>query len=150
MGGLLLPGASQKAEAGTFQTALPFPGGPAPTTCCPQSVGTECLPCHWPPLTFLAMMRPEGLCWTLVTTPPFPAPSSEILSKSSSVSSPTLAVGVRKASSRFFCCSSSSSSSSFFWRSTKFALQRPQGQGLVKSVRTAEMTQPELRVPCGH
>lgn len=81
-----------------------------------------------PPLTFLAMMRPEGLCWTLVTTPPFPAPSSEILSKSSSLSSPTLAFWVRKASSRFFCCSSSSSSSSFFWRSTRFALQRPRGQ----------------------
>lgn len=42
-------------------------------------------------ISFLAMMRPEGLCWTLVTTPPLPAPSSEIRSKSSSLSSPTLA-----------------------------------------------------------
>lgn len=65
-------------------------------------------------LTFRAIMSPEGLCCTLVTTPPLPAPSSEILSKSSSFSSPTLAFCVRKASRRFFCCSSSSNSSSFF------------------------------------
>lgn len=112
----------------------PVSRGTCPTARCSRAQGWSACP-HRLPLTFLAMMRPEGLCWTLVTTPPFPAPSSEIRSKSSSLSSPTLAFWVRKASSRFFCCSSSSSSASFFWRSTKFALQRPQGQGLVKNVQ---------------
>uniref|UniRef100_A0A8D2MM11 BZIP domain-containing protein n=1 Tax=Zonotrichia albicollis TaxID=44394 RepID=A0A8D2MM11_ZONAL len=87
-------------------------------------------PQHSQPLvTLRAITSPEGLCCTLVTTPPLPAPSSQILSKSSSFSSPTLAFCVRKASRRFFCCSSSSSSSSFFCKSTRLALERGGGDG---------------------
>lgn len=73
-------------------------------------------------LTFLAIIRPEGRWETLKTTPPLPAPSSQIFSKSSSFSSPTFCFCVRKASKRFRCCSSNSSSSSFFCSASKFVL----------------------------
>lgn len=72
--------------------------------------------------TFRAMTRPEGLWRTLLTTPPFPAPNSQMGSKSSSFSSPTWAFWVRKASSRFLCCSSRSSSPSFFCKASRLAL----------------------------
>ncbi len=87
--------------------------------CISQNVSDE--NCWW--LTFRAITRPEGLWHTLLTTPPFPAPSSQICWKSSSFSSPRLAFCVRKASRRFFCCSSKSSSSSFFCRASRFALR---------------------------
>ncbi|KAG7245389.1 hypothetical protein INR49_010840 [Caranx melampygus] len=77
-----------------------------------------------PSLTFLAIIRPEGRWETLKTTPPLPAPSSQIFSKSSSFSSPTFCFCVRKASRRFRCCSSSSSSSSFFCSASKFVLTK--------------------------
>lgn len=75
-------------------------------------------------LTFLAMIIPDGLWHSLLTTPPLPAPSSQIRWKSSSFSSPTLAFWVRKASNRFFCCSSRSSSSSIFLSASKLALRK--------------------------
>ena len=77
--------------------------------------------------TFRAMTKPEGLWRTLLTTPPFPAPNSQMGSKSSSFSSPTWAFWVRKASSRFLCCSSRSSSPSFFCKASRFALRMRQG-----------------------
>lgn len=75
-------------------------------------------------LTFLAIIRPEGRWETLNTTPPLPAPSSQIFSKSSSFSSPTFCFCVRKASRRFRCCSSNSNSSSFFCNASKFVLAK--------------------------
>lgn len=70
------------------------------------------------------MIIPEGLWHSLLTTPPLPAPSSQIRWKSSSLSSPTLAFWVRKASSLFFCCSSRSSSSKIFLSASRLALEK--------------------------
>ncbi len=61
--------------------------------------------------TFLAIMRPLGLCITLVTTPPLPAPKSPKLSKSSAFNSPTFCFCDKNVSNRFLCCSSNSSPS---------------------------------------
>lgn len=68
------------------------------------------------------MTKQEGLWRTLLTTPPFPAPNSQMGSKSSSFSSPTWAFWVRKASSLFLCCSSRSSSPNFFCKASRLAL----------------------------
>lgn len=65
----------------------------------------------------------EGLWRTLWTTPPLPAPSSHMGSKSSSLSSPTWAFWVRKASRRFLCCSSKSSSPNFLCKASRLALK---------------------------
>lgn len=78
---------------------------------------------HWT-LTFLAMTSLEGLWRTLWTTPPLPAPSSHMGSKSSSLSSPTWAFWVRKASRRFLCCSSKSNSPNFLCKASRLALKR--------------------------
>lgn len=72
-------------------------------------------------LTFLAMIRPVGLCNTLVTTPPLPAPSSPSFSKSSSRSSPTFCFWDRNSSNRSLCWSSISSSFSFCCSASKLA-----------------------------
>lgn len=64
--------------------------------------------------TFLAMMRSVGLCKTLVTTPPFPAPSSSNFSKSSELRSPILRFSARNDIRRSLCSSSISKSLSFF------------------------------------
>ncbi len=72
----------------------------------------------------------EGLWRTFWTTPPLPAPSSHMGSKSSSLSSPTWAFWVRKASSRFLCCSSKSSSPNFLCKASRLALKtRKTGPG---------------------
>lgn len=63
--------------------------------------------------TFRAMTRSVGLCKTFITTPPFPAPSSPILSKTSAVNSPTFCFCVKKASNLSLCWSSMSSSFNF-------------------------------------
>ena len=89
-----------------------------------HSVFMKVVPLLSPLLTFLAIIRPEGLWETLKTTPPLPAPSSQIFSKSSSFSSPTFCFCVRKASRRLRCCSSNSSSSSFFCSASKFVLRQ--------------------------
>lgn len=70
------------------------------------------------------MIIPEGLWHSLLTTPPLPAPSSQIRWKSSSLISPTLAFWVRKASNLFFCCSSRSNSSNIFLSASKLALSK--------------------------
>lgn len=68
------------------------------------------------------MIIPEGLWHSLLTTPPLPAPSSQMRWKSSSLISPTLAFWVRKASNLFFCCSSRSNSSNILLSASKLAL----------------------------
>lgn len=70
--------------------------------------------------TFLAIMIPEGLWMTFMTTPPFPAPSSPSFSKSFSwVSSPTCCFWVRNVSRRSLCCSLISSSFTFCCKSCR-------------------------------
>ena len=72
--------------------------------------------------TFLAITRPVVLWRTFITTPPFPAPSSPILSNTSAVSSPTVCFCVRKCSSLCLCWSSMSSSFSFCVRDSMLGL----------------------------
>ena len=76
-------------------------------------------------LTFRAIIRPLGLCKTLVTTPPFPAPNSANLSKSSAFSSPIFLFSARNASNLSRCKESSSSSSNFFRISSTFCMPIP-------------------------
>ena len=64
--------------------------------------------------TFLAMISPVGLCSTLVTTPPFPAPSSSNFSKSSVLRFSILRFSARNVIRRSRCSSSISNSLSFF------------------------------------
>ena len=70
-------------------------------------------------------MRPLGLCRTFVTTPPFPAPSSANLSKSSVFNSPIFLFSAKNASSLSRCNESNSSSSNFFRISSTFCEPMP-------------------------
>ncbi len=71
--------------------------------------------------TLRAMTSLEGECVTFHTTPPFPAPNSPILTKSSVFSSPIFFFSVRNSCNLFLCVSSSSRSSSFCWSSSTFS-----------------------------
>lgn len=84
-------------------------------------------------LTFRAIISPLGLCKTLVTTPPFPAPNSANLSKSSAFSSPIFLFSARNASSLSRCKVSSSSSSIFFRISSTFCEPIPAASSLLEN-----------------